>query len=134
SLSGTTLQRNLSGGSLTGFTLARKNGSKSHYGYLVTLGGAQHALLTDDVDRFGHTNRFEYAQSGGNYLLQRLIDADGRTNTLSYTNTAFPANITSVQDPFGRTAYLKYDQTGLLTNIIDPVGLSSSFKYDQNTW
>ncbi len=35
---------------------------------------------------------------------------------------------------FGRTCVLQYDSTGMLTNVTDVAGLSSSFKYDYQGW
>jgi RHS repeat-associated protein len=42
--------------------------------------------------------------------------------------------VTGVQDPFGRNAWLQYNSSGVLTNIVDAIGLFSAFSYDSNGW
>ncbi len=64
-----------------------------------------------------------------------MVDAElAALNTLSYTNTSFPSQITGVQDPFGRNTVLKYNSGGMLTNVVDVAGLSSSYVYDYQGW
>ena len=56
-------------------------------------------------------------------------DAIGQVTTVSYENTNAPLRITKVTDPFGRYATFSYNGSGQLTNIVDVLGLSSSFSY-----
>jgi RHS repeat-associated protein len=137
----TTLQRLINASNeLTGFVVSYPNGAKDYYQY-VLLNGPNNAkptaFLTAQTDPFSHTNLFlyeetVYQETNSLLLLRHVVDADGRTNTLSYTNTSpYHAQITGVQDPFGRFIVLQYDSaTGMLTNITDAAGLSSSFEYD----
>ena len=87
------------------------------------------AFLTEQIDIYGNTNRFEYTNLSGNIRLLRAIDAQGLATTISYvTNNAFSTNLVSqVVDPFNRTTTLQYDSNGNLTNITDVAGLSTSF-------
>ena len=94
------------------------------------------------------------------YRLKYVVDPDGRTNTFIY-NTNAPAGswaltfcdiedttnlvlsalpphhlwqLTEIDDPYGRKTTLTYDNlSGILTNITDAAGLSSSFQYDAAT-
>ncbi len=38
--------------------------------------------------------------------------------------------IASVTDPYTRTAHFYYDSSGRLTNIVDMIGMSTTFQYD----
>ena len=126
------------GSSITSFQIDHPNGARDYYNYVATnlLGTYQVAYITEEVDPYGHTNRFEYSYDSTNMLtrLVRVIDADGKTNTLSYTNLSYPSLITGVTDPFGRTTTLRYNSSGVLTNIVDPIGINSSFVYDDRLW
>jgi len=121
---------------LAGFIVSYPNGAKDCY-HLVIPGGLGNgkptALLTSQIDSFGHTNLFLYA-TNSLVLLRHVVDADGRTNTLTYTNQIYTNLITGVQDPFGRFTVLQYDPAGVLTNVTDAGGLSSSFRYDSQNW
>ena len=94
------------------------------------------------------------------YRLKYVVDPDGRTNTFIY-NTNAPTSswantfcdiedttnlvlsalpphhlwqLTEIDDPYGRKTTLSYDNlSGILTNITDAAGLSSSFQYDAAT-
>ena len=112
-------------------TLQYPNGAVDYYSswYYTNAIGTNY-FLTAKADPAGHTTQFIYTTNGfGALLLLHVIDADGRTNTLSYTNTSFPSQITGVTDPFGRSINLVYDTHGVLTNITDVAGISSSFMY-----
>ncbi len=141
--SGTTLTLEADGsGVTTGYSVGYASGARDDYGFIPTaqIDMKKVALLTAKVDPFGHTNRFIYVETNSIVKLLCVIDADGRTNSLFYTNTLLPNYITSIQDPFSHTAYFIYNSdtnsvgSGKLTNIIDVVGLSSSFKYDSQGW
>lgn len=95
--------------------------------------GSRYVFMSQQVDRYGRTNLFTYASVSGVPHLVSVTDYDGRSMALSYTNTSFPHQITEVQDPYGRTVKFRYDSTGKLTNIVDALGISSTFKYDGTT-
>ena len=90
-------------------------------------------LLTERIDPQGRVTQLGYekitlnaAQNG--FRLKYVVDPDGRTN-----NFLYPANNTlqlaEIDDPYGRKTRLGYSSTGLLTNLIDAVGLTNSFQY-----
>jgi RHS repeat-associated protein len=81
-----------------------------------------------------------YYHSYYGFRIKYIVDPDGRTNTFKYapmlhsTPPAYPANnlwqLTEIDDPYGRKVQLGYDSySGILTNITDAAGLSSSFQY-----
>ncbi len=122
----------------TGYSVEYPNGAVDYYnyGYFPEYSDPEEEedfFLTAKADPEGHTTQFVYGVSNGCLLLTNVIDADGRTNTLGYGNTNFPAQITSVTDPFGRTCALSYDTNGMLTNVTDVAGMSSSFMYTNYT-
>ena len=108
------------------------DGSQNIYDYRYTnLAGSGWAYLTQQIDAFGHTNRFEYDTTNEVILLRRVIDADGQTNTILYDST-LTYNVAAVIDPYGRSNRLAFDSSGLLTNSTDVASLSSSFKYEES--
>ena len=113
-----------------------RTGSQNGYGSLWTNPqGRQYALLSQRLDRYGRTTRYEWETNGtGSAQVARLktmTDRDGRTCSLAYTNTSFPRLITSVTDPYGRSARFLYDTNGMLTTIIDMAGMSAGINYTQ---
>jgi len=117
------------------------NGSLDVYDFIVTnsSGAFQQAFLTQRIDSTGNTNRLlydSYLPAAPIVRLKYLVDMDNRTNTIHYvTNNSFSTNLIShVVDGYGRVAYLRYDNQGLLTNIVDVAGISSSFAYETNRW
>src|SRR5437588_13016863 len=48
----------------------------------VTLDAKKLALLSEQVDPYGHTNRFVYLETNNVVRLLSVIDADGRTNKI----------------------------------------------------
>jgi YD repeat-containing protein len=139
----TTLQRQTSGSSLTGFVRSFPSGATDYYQSIPSSNvrlpnGHTPVFLTARTDPSGRTNLlFTYAEqlvnSTWRYRLTSVTDADGRVTSLSYTNSN-PALITGVADPFGRSAILRYDSTGRLTNVTDTASLSSSLQYDSQNW
>ena len=90
-------------------------------------------LLTQRIDAQGRVTQLGYQRITLNplqhaYRLKYVIDPDYRTNTFIY-----PANntlqLTEIDDPYGMNTRLRYSSTGLLTNVIDAVGLTNSFQY-----
>ncbi len=74
----------------------------------------------------GNTVTMTYDSS---FRLSTITDAIGQETTLSYTDPNNSYLVTSVEDPFGRTAHFAYNTSGQLTDIIDVVGIVSSFGY-----
>ena len=70
---------------------------------------------------------------GGKVHLTSVVDHNGRPTTFAYGNGSFPDAITQVNDPWGHSVQLRYNPSGLLTNIVDAISLSSSFVYDDTT-
>jgi len=63
-------------------------------------------------------------------FLTRRINPQGQTTTFSYEHPGNDKLITRIIDPFGREAVLHYDARGRLSSITDPIGIVSSFSYD----
>jgi len=116
------------------YELDHPDGSKDIFqGAFTAASGATLYFLTQQIDPFGNALTFHYTTVGGVFLLTSVTDGDGRTTSLYYGNTTFPNRITAVVDPFSRTNILTFDDFGYLTNILDVVGISSSFQYDAGT-
>ncbi len=121
----------------TNYTRIYPNGARDYYSFCPTnqIDGRKVLLLTCKVTATGYTNlAFIYEETNNLVLLRHVVDGDSRTNSFSYTNSAFPTAITSVRDAWSNTVRFQYNETGLLTNITDVVGLSSTFNYDTNGW
>ena len=133
----------LSGDTTNGFTVLYPDGSQDVYGFVVTNASGEflEAFLTARLNPQAQKTQLTY----DNYVpttpprqpiiqLQYVIDGDGRINTIYYaTNNPYNTNLISqVKDPFGRSCTLSYDTNGVLTNITDVGGISSSFLYDTN--
>lgn len=92
------------------------------------------AYVTASVDAAGRTSRYVYeTNTTANGPLPRVkyfVDSDGRTNTVTY-HASYPNLVTQVQDPYGRTTSLGYSSSGVLTNIVDALGITNSFTYVQ---
>ena len=74
------------------------------------------------VDRYGRTVQYGYLVEGGVAHLRTVQDTDGKISTLTYNGDL----ISSVSDPYGHTAHFYY-LNGVLTNITDSIGMSSTF-------
>jgi RHS repeat-associated protein len=90
-------------------------------------------FLTSQQDQAGNTTTFTYVNTNTYIKLLSVTDPDGNSTTLYYENGGFPLQITKVVSPDNRTNLLQYDEQGYLTNIVDPVGLTSGFVYDSGT-
>ncbi len=122
----------------TGFELLYPDGSKDVYTSVPhTFAGVTFIsyFLTAKADPDGNQLTFIYDTTSAVVRLLYVVDGDNRTNTLSYSGPG-SSLITRVTDPFGRSVRLSYDSEGLLTNIIDVAGLSTSFTYldSTNVW
>jgi len=121
------------GGTVTGFKEVYPNGSQVVYGLLVTVSTAyleKHAFLTAQIDPQGRTTRqYIYSTNNSTVLLTNVVDCDGNITTLRYANSAFPAQVSEIDSPFSDAVQFKYDNAGRLTNLVDVVGISSSFRY-----
>ena len=128
--------------------ITNSSGGMRIFGFRRTtaLNAVGYAFLTQSIDPAGRTTTFVYQPwdplTNDVVRLLYVVDADGLTNTISYTNAANFGSclIGKIIDPYNRTANFIYDQNGNLTNVVDVIGLSSSFKYGVppaypfNTW
>jgi len=130
-----------SGGRLTmnassAYEIVFPDGSTNVYG-MVNSDYTRY-YLTEQFDAPGNRLQFQYENQGSTpavIRLLRVIDADGATNTVHYTTNAWSSVlIHRITDRFGQTNWLRYDASAQLTNVMDVVGLSSSFAYDTNGW
>ncbi len=99
---------------------------------LTVYSGLTAYPLTHKIDRYGRTILFNHVPLGNALVLNNVVDIDGRTCTLTYTSSGPVSNlIASVTDPSTtRTAHFYYDSSGRLTNIVDMIGMSTTFQYD----
>lgn len=113
-----------------GFRLQYTGGAREDYTFAVSnLLADPKFFLTERVTARGHVTRFNYELTNSMTLLRSVVDADGKTNVVRYSASS-PTLIAEVENPFGYKVTLRYDSQGLLTNIVDVVGLSSSFTYN----
>ena len=127
----TTLERILDGGNLIGFQEKFPNGSENTYGLLIEVAAnplIKRAFLTARKDPQGVTTQYRYSTNNNLVLLTNIIDTDGLTNFVRYHGT-FQNQVAEIENPFGHIAQFAYDTNGLLTNIVDVMGLPSSFEY-----
>jgi len=130
------LQETNSDGSVRGYRLFYPSGGQDVYEYQY-ISDITVYFLSQQINAYGRTNTFIYAtDQNGTMFLQHVVDADGKTNTLSYTNYFGTCYITNATDPYGHSITLNYDfdpDNGvILTNIVDELGISSSFVYDES--
>jgi RHS repeat-associated protein len=120
------------------------------------------AFLTQRIDPQGRATRvgYEYVIFTNSYYsppayerayrVHYVVDPDGRTNTFQYTfDLPFRPydawQFSEIDDPYGRKARFTYGYSlplistnnapGLLSSIIDAVGMTNAFKYQPNgTW
>ena len=121
-----------SSGNLTGFELLYPSGSQAIFGLLAPVSSMPEetlAVITKVIDPQGHVMQYLYSTNNNLILLTNIIDFDGRTNQFAYGNSNYPTAVTEVINPYGATVNLSYDTNGVLTNLADVVGISSSFQY-----
>jgi RHS repeat-associated protein len=116
-----------------GFQENYPNGSVATYGLQYVITGFPYPpeslfFLTTRTDPQGRTTQFFYNTNNNMVLLSQVIDWDGNTNTIKYNDSLFSNQVTEVDGPYG-SVYLKYDTNGMLTNLTDVAGMSSSFQY-----
>jgi RHS repeat-associated protein len=121
-------------GNVVSVALSLPNAAQNRYDYVFAhMDGTRDIYLTQQVDRWGRTNRFNYTTVNGKVHLVSVQDHNGRNTTFSYGNSSFPEAITQVTNPWNHTVVLRYDSSGRLTNIVDAASISSSFVYDGTT-
>lgn len=130
----TTLTRLTDGsGTITGFQISYPNGSQELFGLLASVSTIQPetlAILTQVTDPQGHTMKYIYSTNNNQILLTNIVDYDGHINKLVYGNTTYSNAVTQVTNLFnGYSINLHYDTNGLLTNLVDVIGINSSFQY-----
>ncbi|HLX70603.1 MAG TPA: RHS repeat-associated core domain-containing protein [Verrucomicrobiae bacterium] len=119
-------------GGFTGFEILYPNGAQSVFGLLApvsTIPPETLAVITKVIDPQGHVMQYLYATNNNLILLTNIVDFDGRTNRFIYGNTNYPTAVTQVINPYSATVNLTYDTNGVLTNLVDVMGISSSFQY-----
>ena len=114
-------------------TLTYPNGSVATFGLVITVSGYPEekiGLLTKATDPQGHVINDHYSTNSSQILLTQIVDFDGKTNMLLYGNSSFPTVVTEITNTaYGLGVNFKYDSSGNLTNIVDVMGISSSFQY-----
>lgn len=129
----TRLERIVNQSALTGFKVIYPNGSEAVYGLLVEVSSAPQrtlAFLTGRLDAQGRATQFVYSTANDLVRLTQVIDADGRTNVVRYAG-ANDTRVEEIENPDGHLVQFRYNQDGLLTNLVDVVGISSSFEYTE---
>ena len=119
--------RIMSGGAPTGFNIAYPDGSDAVYGLLTNVSAHElRAFLTQWISPEGYTNYLQY-QTGSQILLTNFVDVDGQSTRLYYSN-ALPTQVAEVASLYAN-AHFYYATNGMLTNIVDSIGISSQFQY-----
>jgi RHS repeat-associated protein len=117
----------------TGFQELYPNGSVATYGLQVQENGLytteSYFFLTARTDPQGRNTQFIYDTNSGAVLLKKVIDWDNHTNTLQYNNTNFPIQVSEIDGPYSYSVHLGYDTNGMLTNLTDVAGMTSSYQY-----
>ena len=91
------------------------------------------AILSEHIDPYGNTIRYNYSLSGGIYQLQSVVDYDGKVTTLSYDTNGY---LSAVNMPYGHTASFVYSTNTLaqLQSVTDAQGMTSSFGYGSDNF
>jgi YD repeat-containing protein len=106
-----------------------KDGSRLKYAQEEYIASETFYQLSEVIDPAGHKLTLHYTDS----KVTSITDADGNSTTLEYDLEFYPW-VTKVTTPDGREAQLMYDLGGMLTNIVDAAGISSSLSYDGFGW
>ena len=114
-----------------GYQIEYMDGSKDVFTNVYTDNfNVHYYFLTSQQDPSGNATIYTYANSSNYVKLLSVQDPSGKTNLLFYEDTTWTNQITKVEDPFNRTTTLQYNTNGILANITDVVGVSTSFTYD----
>src|SRR5207245_2500757 len=107
------------------------DGSQATYGLLDTvslLPLKKRGFLTQLISPEGYTNLYQYS-TNSSILLTNVVDVDGRNTTFTY-DTNFLSQISQIVSPYSWNVQFYYESTnGILTNVVDAVGISSQFSY-----
>jgi RHS repeat-associated protein len=125
--------RIFTGTNLTGFSISYPDASKAIYGLVEVVSAIprqSRGFLTEWISAEGFTNSYRYSTNTG-ILLTNVVDVDGKTNQLIY-DTNFPSQVSRVIDPYTNEVRFYYATNGMLTNIVDPVNISSQFRYTES--
>ena len=107
-------------GNCVSVALTAPNAAVNTYSYVFDhLDGTRDVYLSNQVDRYGRTNYYNYAVVNGKVHLTSVVDHNGRPTTFAYGNGSFPDAITQASDPWGHSVQLRYNPSGRLTNIVD---------------
>jgi RHS repeat-associated protein len=130
-----TMSKLYNGASFTGFQISYPSGARETYGYLFNQSASEnYAMLSEEIDSAGHTNRFVYETVSGSIVrLLQMIDGDNRTNTVRYFTSGPPNTyIKEVEDPHGRKAtftYASHESELRLSTIVNVGNITSYLNY-----
>ncbi|HYG22560.1 MAG TPA: cysteine peptidase family C39 domain-containing protein, partial [Verrucomicrobiae bacterium] len=119
-------------------TLDYPDGSTAAFGLVVTtstLPEEKLAFITSLTNPQGQVMRYHYYTnvSVPNKPIVRLahvVDFDGNTNSFLYEDANFSSAVTAITNAnYKLGVAFRYDTNGFLTNIVDTIGLASSFQY-----
>ncbi len=104
--------------------------------YARDLGTNQVLSTTDPL---GRTTALTYDAAGNTTSITRLALAPGAVVvgtspavTTTFTNDPTFNKVTSITDPLGHTTTFKYDNAGNLVSVTNPLGEQSTYAYDSN--
>lgn len=120
------------GGGVTNPIVHYPDGSMAVYGvrqFIQDTPAIRDFFLIQYVDSHGNTTTFNYTTTNDIVRLINIVDADGNTNTVFYDAT-WTISISEIDTPTGVSAKFRYDANGVLTNIIDALGMTNSFLYN----
>jgi RHS repeat-associated protein len=120
-------------GNATLFIQAMRDGSTNIFrykanGFFGSPFAQERFYLSEEIDAFGRTNRYEYDTTNSIVRLKYLVDRDGQTNIIRYDTSDY-TRIAEVQDPYRRVTKLYYNVNGFLSSCVDVIGISNSFVY-----
>jgi len=85
-------------------------------------------FLTQYVDSHGNTMTFNYSTNSSTVLLTNVLDTDGKTNKVVYDGS-WTTRIAEIDTPYGTKVTFAYNADGVLTNIVDALGMTNGFLY-----
>jgi len=128
----TTFQKLTNGdGIVTGTVINYPDGSKATYGQGIQVSetpAMKDFFLTYFTDSHGNTTVFNYGTTNGALRLVEVVDPDDATTTIHY-DASWVTRISEIDTYYGPSAKFYYDTNGVLTSIVDALGITNSFKY-----
>src|SRR3989442_10306741 len=97
-------------GNCVSVALTAPNAAVNTYSYEYDhLDGTREVYLSNQVDRYGRTNFYNYAVVNGKVHLTSVVDHNRRPTTFAYANGSFPHAIKPDKDFWGQTVLLRYN-------------------------